>query len=115
MVASRMLERQGHLVEVACDGEQAIEALQRRSFDLVLMDVQMPKMDGLEATRKIRQREKTTAGHVPILALTAHALKGDQERCLAAGMDGYLAKPISPTALQKAIAALMREHEPAAP
>lgn len=115
LVAARMLERQGHLVEVASDGALAIEALDRRSFDLVLMDVQMPNLDGLEAARWIREKEKLTGEHIPILALTAYALKGDQERCLAAGMDGYLTKPIGPTALQKAIAALMRQHETATP
>jgi CheY-like chemotaxis protein len=109
LVAVRMLERQGHVVEVVSDGEQAVEALGRGKFDLVLMDVQMPNLDGLEATERIREIERHTGEHLPILALTAHALKGDREKCLAAGMDGYLTKPITSAALQKAILGLSRE------
>jgi CheY-like chemotaxis protein len=71
-----------------------LEALSKDTFDLVLMDVQMPEMNGLEATRAIRQSERRTSAHIPIVALTAHAMKGDQDRCLAEGMDGYLSKPI---------------------
>jgi len=93
-VAMRMLERAGHLVTVAGSGVEALAALETRQFDLVLMDVQMPEMDGFEATAKIRERERTTGRHIPIVAMTAHAMKGDKEKCLAAGMDGYVAKPI---------------------
>ncbi|HZU42066.1 MAG TPA: response regulator, partial [Terriglobales bacterium] len=93
MVAVRLLEKSGHLVEVAENGHEAVAKLQLRDFDLVLMDVQMPEMDGLEATAAIRNLEKRTGNHVPIIAMTAHALKGDRERCLAAGMDGYISKP----------------------
>jgi len=93
-LATRLLEKRGHRVVVAANGVQALEMLQAQSFDLVFMDVQMPEMDGLEATSTIRIREKSTGKHQPIIALTAHALKGDQERCLEAGMDGYLSKPI---------------------
>ena len=73
----------------------------KTSFDLVFMDVQMPEMDGLEATAAIREKEKTSGGHQPIIALTAHAMKGDREKCLAGGMDGYLAKPIRPQELEE--------------
>jgi len=93
-VATDLLAMRGHDVTAACDGSEALAALENRSFDLVLMDVQMPGMDGFEATAAIREREKATRKHTRIVAMTAHAMKGDRERCLAAGMDGYLAKPI---------------------
>jgi two-component system sensor histidine kinase/response regulator len=93
-LASRLLERVGLEVGVAENGARALEALERGSFDLVLMDVQMPEMDGLEATRKIREREKGTSRRIPIVALTAHSMKGDRERFLAGGMDDYLSKPL---------------------
>jgi CheY-like chemotaxis protein len=93
-LATRLLEKRGHRVTVANNGQEAIALLGHSSFDLVLMDVQMPLIDGLEATRTIRKQEEDTGIHQPIVALTAHAVKGDQERCEAAGMDGYLAKPI---------------------
>jgi signal transduction histidine kinase/DNA-binding response OmpR family regulator len=93
-VVQGILEKQGHQVIVVGTGEAALEALAQNSFDLVLMDVQMPCMDGLEATRAIRKAEALTKAHLPIVALTAHAMKGDQERCLAAGMDAYLSKPV---------------------
>jgi PAS domain S-box-containing protein len=102
-LAVRLLERQGHTVVVADQGRQALEMLAREPFDLVLMDVQMPEMDGLEATAVIRARERETGGHVPILAMTAHAMKGDRERCLEAGMDGYISKPIYPQELLAAV------------
>ena len=98
-LATRLLEKRGHRVTVANNGQEAIAHLQQSSFDLVLMDVQMPLIDGLEATSMIREREKETGLHQPIVALTAHAVKGDQERCEVAGMDGYLAKPIRPEEL----------------
>jgi signal transduction histidine kinase/DNA-binding response OmpR family regulator len=89
-----VLERRGHAVTVAHNGKEAVDALEHQRFDLVLMDVQMPVMGGLEATRLIREREAAAGGHVPIVALTARAMKGDREMCLAAGMDDYLTKPI---------------------
>jgi signal transduction histidine kinase/DNA-binding response OmpR family regulator len=93
-LAVRLMEKRGHCVRVTSNGREAIEALKKERFDLILMDVQMPEMDGLEATAAIRKQELGTSGHVPVIALTAHAMKGDRERCLEAGMDGYLTKPI---------------------
>jgi two-component system, sensor histidine kinase and response regulator len=98
-LATRMLEKRGHRVMLAGNGREALEALEKGTFDLVLMDVQMPEMDGFQATGAIREKEMSTATHLPIIALTAHAIKGDRERCLAAGMDGYLTKPIRPREL----------------
>ncbi len=100
LVAVRMLEKCGHAVTVASDGKKAVEAAAREDFDLVFMDVQMPEMNGLEATEAIRKAEKTTGRHIPIFAMTAHAMKGDEERCISAGMDGYLKKPIRTEELQ---------------
>jgi CheY-like chemotaxis protein len=93
-VAQRVLEKAGHSVVVAGDGRQAVEEFSRQHFDLILMDVQMPEMDGFEATAAIREREGLSAKRTPIIALTAHAMSGDRERCLASGMDGYVHKPI---------------------
>ncbi|MGA9183062.1 MAG: response regulator, partial [Candidatus Acidiferrales bacterium] len=93
-LATRLLEKRGHRVVLAANGREALEALERACYDLVLMDVQMPEMDGMEATAVIREKEKLTGKHLPVVALTAHAMKSDQEQCLAAGMDGYLTKPI---------------------
>jgi CheY-like chemotaxis protein/HPt (histidine-containing phosphotransfer) domain-containing protein len=94
-------------VVVAWNGKEALAALEREAFDLVLMDVEMPEMGGFEATAHIRRREGDTGKHVPILALTAHAMKGDRERCLQAGMDGYVSKPIQARELYQAIAELL--------
>jgi signal transduction histidine kinase/CheY-like chemotaxis protein len=93
-VAVGLLTRRGHTVTVANNGRETLAALEHDTFDLVLMDVQMPEMGGLEATAEIRQREQKTGGHLRIVAMTAHVMTGDRERCLAAGMDGYLSKPI---------------------
>jgi CheY-like chemotaxis protein len=93
-LAVRLLEKNGHTVTLARNGREALEALERQSYDLILMDVQMPEMNGWEATQAIREKEKTTGAHMPIVAMTAHAMKGDEEKCLAAGMDAYLTKPI---------------------
>ncbi len=95
----RLLEKRGHSVTVVENGREALSAVARELFDVVLMDVQMPVMDGFEATAAIRAAEVPTGAHIPIVAMTAHAMKGDRERCLAAGMDGYVAKPIQPREL----------------
>jgi two-component system sensor histidine kinase/response regulator len=94
MLAVRILEKSGHHIVVANNGLEGLAALDRASFDLVLMDVQMPEMDGFQAAAAIRERERATGLHVPIIAMTAYAMTGDRERCLAAGMDGYISKPI---------------------
>ena len=95
-VAVGLLAKRGHDITVAHNGLEALAELERGAFDVVLMDVQMPEMGGLEATAAIRERERVDGGHLRIVAMTAHAMKGDRERCLAAGMDGYLSKPIEP-------------------
>jgi PAS domain S-box-containing protein len=106
-LAVRILQKHGHCAVVACNGKEAVDLHERESFDLILMDLEMPEMSGFEATAAIRARERQTGRHVPILALTAHAMKGDRERCLAAGMDGYVAKPVQPRELYQAIAELV--------
>jgi CheY-like chemotaxis protein len=103
-VASALLARAGYRSEVANNGEEALSALQRMPFDLVLMDCQMPVLDGYMATRRIREREQVSGLHLPVIAMTAHALPGDQDRCLAAGMDDYLSKPVTREALYQALA-----------
>jgi CheY-like chemotaxis protein/HPt (histidine-containing phosphotransfer) domain-containing protein len=105
-LAVSLLERDGHTVRVACNGKEALAALEQEDFDVVLMDVQMPEMDGFEATAAIRAKEKETLRHQPIIAMTAHAMKGDRERCLEAGMDGYVTKPFRRSALFEALAAV---------
>jgi CheY-like chemotaxis protein/HPt (histidine-containing phosphotransfer) domain-containing protein len=102
-LAVRLMEKAGHTVEVASSGREVLDLLANSTFDLVLMDVQMPDMDGLQATAEIRRREKSTGGHVPIIALTAYAMQGDRDRCLEAGMDGYVAKPIRAVELMRAV------------
>ncbi len=89
-LAMRLLEKRGHQVVLAANGLEALSALETRSYDLVLMDVQMPIMDGLEATRLLREKERGSGRHQAVIAMTALVMKGDRERCLAAGMDGYL-------------------------
>jgi CheY-like chemotaxis protein len=103
MLATRILEKLDHHVTVVGNGREAVSKAQASRFDLIIMDVQMPEMDGLEATAAIREWEKTTGKHIPILAMTAHAMKGDRERCLAAGMDGYVSKPIRIADLEEAV------------
>jgi CheY-like chemotaxis protein/HPt (histidine-containing phosphotransfer) domain-containing protein len=98
-----LLQQEGHTVVVAANGKEALAAVEQQAFDLILMDVQMPVMDGFEATAHLRAREQATCRHMPVIALTAHAMKGDRERCRAAGMDGYLAKPIHVPELLRAI------------
>jgi two-component system sensor histidine kinase/response regulator len=102
-LAVRMLEKMGHTVWVAANGREALDILERQKFDLILMDVQMPIMDGLEATRAVREREMTSGEHAPIVAMTAYAMKGDKEKCLDAGMDGYVSKPIDAAELFETI------------
>jgi signal transduction histidine kinase/CheY-like chemotaxis protein/streptogramin lyase len=106
-LASRLLEKHGHTVVIAANGGQALERLETEGFDLVLMDVQMPEIDGFEATAAIRKKEVETGTHLPIIAMTAHAMQGDKERCLAAGMDGYLSKPLNVKELLKVIQAVL--------
>ncbi len=104
LVAVRMLEKQGHSVTVACDGRQALEALARERFDLALLDIQMPELDGFEVAAAVRAGEAGTGRRLPLVALTAHAMQGDEERCLAAGMDGYVSKPIQGDRLMQVMA-----------
>jgi len=92
--ALRLLEKAGHTVALAGNGREALAVLEKQSFDLVLMDVQMPEMDGFEATAAVRRKEQGSRNHMPIIAMTAHAMVGDKERCLEAGMDDYISKPI---------------------
>ena len=103
-VATRLLEIHGHTVSVAQNGFDVLSALKKMPFDLILMDVQMPKMDGLEATAAIRRLEKKSGAHIPIIAMTAHAMQGDKEKCIKSGMDGYMSKPIDPKYLAQIIA-----------
>jgi CheY-like chemotaxis protein len=93
-LAVRLMEREGHRLTVTCDGREALAAFHAESFDLALLDVQMPEMDGFELTATIRRHEAEHGGHLPIIAMTAHAMKGDDDECRAAGMDGYVSKPI---------------------
>jgi CheY-like chemotaxis protein len=102
-LAVRLLEKAGHTVVVAENGRVAVAAASRQRFDVILMDVQMPEMGGFEATAAIRAAEAASGGHVPIVAMTAHAMPGDADRCLAAGMDDYVAKPVRPEQLFAAI------------
>ena len=106
-VATRLLERRGHTVALAGSGKEAFSAWRKQPFDLILMDVQMPDMDGFEATARIREQERLGARHIPIIAMTAHAMVGDRERCLAAGMDDYVSKPVNVNDLFAAIERLL--------
>jgi two-component system sensor histidine kinase/response regulator len=113
-LARKILEKEGHTVLLARNGLQALTQAQAATFDVILMDVQMPEMDGLAATAAIRQHEAASGTFVPIIALTAHAMKGDRERCLAAGMNGYVSKPVRPAALLAAIDAAVSSGPPLA-
>jgi two-component system sensor histidine kinase/response regulator len=106
-LAVRVLEKRGYSVTVARDGQAAVQAFQTGGFELVPMDIQMPGMDGFEATAAIRAKEKLTGTHTPIIAMTAHALVGDQERCFASGMDGYVSKPIRTSELFSIIESML--------
>jgi two-component system, sensor histidine kinase and response regulator len=112
IVATRMLEKRGHQVVLAENGEEALAALAQRSFDLVLMDVYMPGMDGIEVTKAIREKERSTGLHQPVIAMTALAMTGDRDRCLAAGMDGYLSKPIQLQRLDEVLAVYAERLSP---
>jgi len=109
-LATRLLEKDGHQVILAGNGAEALELARQGGLDLVLMDMQMPLMDGIEATQRIRAREAVSGGHLPIVAMTANAMQGDRERCLAAGMDGYVAKPVKPAELRQAMAAALGQE-----
>lgn len=105
-VARRILEKAGHRVHTAGNGKVALQILEQQAFDAVLMDVQMPEMDGFEATAHIRKKERLTGERVPVIAMTAHAMEGDRERCLNAGMDNYITKPIASAALLEMVSAM---------
>ena len=116
VVASRLLEKQGHSVVTVENGREAVTAADTQEFDLALLDLQMPVMDGMEAIGLIRQNEERRGRrHLPVIALTAHAMRGDRERCLAAGMDGYIPKPINRHDLFSAIEAALKTHRLASP
>ena len=106
MLALRLLEKLGHITHVVNNGREALAACEGANFDVILMDVQMPEMGGFEATARLREREAARGAYTPVIAMTAHAMPGDRERCLAAGMDDYVAKPVQPTALAAALAGI---------
>jgi CheY-like chemotaxis protein len=114
-VVARLLEKRGHAVTVVSDGRAAVAAYATVAFDVIFMDVQMPEMDGFAATAAIRDRERGTSRHIPIVAMTAHAMRGDEARCLEAGMDTYLAKPIQLDRLIEALNCAAPEARPASP
>jgi CheY-like chemotaxis protein len=106
LLAVRLLEKRGYLVRSVENGAAALATVEKERFDLAFVDIQMPQMDGFEATRAIRAREERTTGHLPIVAMTAHAMKGDREKCLAAGMDDYVSKPFGGQILYEVIGRL---------
>jgi CheY-like chemotaxis protein len=110
-----MLRRAGHQVTIVANGKLALESAMAYSYDVILMDLQMPEMDGIEATRRLRESESSSRSRVPIIALTAHALKHDRERCLSAGMDDYLAKPFSTEALLAKVESAARHSSVVSP
>ncbi len=110
-LAVRLLEKRGYTVIAAGDGREAVEEFEKGQFDVILMDIQMPGMDGFAATAAIRGKEKLTGGHIPIIAMTAHALKGDRERCISAGMDGYVSKPIRTSELFSTIESVLANKD----
>jgi CheY-like chemotaxis protein len=111
-LAVGLLRKRGYQITVASDGEEAVRVFQAQPFDLVLMDVEMPRLDGLNATQVIREYERQAGTHIPIIAMTAHAMKGDREKCLAAGMDGYVAKPVRQKDVFEAIEQFFPELRP---
>ena len=114
-LAIRLLEKRGYTVGVAANGREALAALEREEFEAILMDVQMPELDGFEATKQIREKEKVSGRRIPIIAMTAHALKGDEERCIEAGMDGYVSKPIRTNELYAALEKMVKKEEASEP
>jgi len=110
-LAVRLLEKRGYIVTVAGDGRKALAALEKESFDIVLMDIQMPELDGFEAAAAIREKERLTGNHIPIIAMTAHAMKDDEQRCLSAGMDAYVSKPIQTSEMFATIEKLLGKSE----
>ncbi len=111
ILLKRLLEKRGHTVKLAANGRLALQAIEQECFDLAFMDVQMPLLDGLEAVAELRVREAASGTHLTVIAVTAHALSGDRERCLEAGMDGYLTKPLNPRQLDELLHSLVREAE----
>jgi two-component system, sensor histidine kinase and response regulator len=107
ILAGELLRQRGYSIVVAANGKEAVQSFDRESFDVILMDIQMPEMDGVEATTLIRQREKASGAHTPIIAVTAHAMKGDRERYMSAGMQGYVTKPLRRQKLYDAIDSLV--------
>ena len=99
LLVVRLLQGRGHHVDVVGDGQAALNAIEEQSFDLILMDIQMPEMDGLETARILRERQRNGHRMAPIIAMTAHAMKGDRDKCIEAGMTGYISKPIQPDQL----------------
>lgn len=110
-LAQRLLQLRGHVTRIAGDGREGLAAWRAEPFDLVLMDISMPVMSGLEAVTHLRAEEASSGKHTPVIAVTAHAMKGDKEQCLAAGMDAYVAKPIKPAELFATIAQVIPENE----
>ena len=108
LIGVKLLEKLGHFVSVAGDGRAAFDEVKKQHFDLVLMDLQMPEMDGYAATRAIREWESTAGSHIPIIAMTAHAMNRDKENCFAAGMDAHVAKPVNLTELEEQIRSVMQ-------
>jgi CheY-like chemotaxis protein len=114
-LARALLEKQGHKVTLVANGLEAILAIEKNAFDVVVMDVQMPEMDGIAATQEIRSREKKSGTYLPIIALTANAMKGDNEACLQAGMDEYLTKPLQKKSLDEALSKVISLKKPLLP